>query len=130
MTASKSSLGGFFSSRWFMGLAFFVLVLLLIAFTRAYYQNFQIQEEIKRLQSESQKLEARRIETLDLLNYVKSPAYVEEKARTELNMVKEGEHMAIITNQSGGNRNGQVRNTMLQSDNISNPLKWWNYFFH
>lgn len=113
-----------------MGLAFFVLALLLVAFTRAYYQNFQIQQEIKRLQSESQKLESKRIETLDLLNYVKSPAYVEEKARTELNMVKEGEHMAIITNQSGGNRSGQVRNSMLQSDNISNPLKWWNYFFH
>jgi cell division protein FtsB len=127
----RSSWTNFLSSRWFMSLAVFALLALGVAYSRAFYQNYHIQEEIKRLQSEAERLESKRLETLDLLNYVKSPAYVEEKARTELNMVKEGEQMAIVNTKVGSAKTSrQSSSPVLQSSRLDNPLKWWNYFFH
>ncbi len=114
-----------------MSLAVFALLALGLAYGRAFYQNYHIQEEIKRLQSEAERLEAKRLETLDLLNYVKSPAYVEEKARTELNMVKEGEQMAIVNTKVGSSKTSrQTSSPVVQSSRLDNPLKWWKYFFH
>jgi cell division protein FtsB len=130
MGTSKTTWRHFFASRWFMGLAIFVLVMLIVGYLRAYYQNYQIQQEIKQLQAEAAHLESKRIQTLDLLNYVKSPAYVEEKARTELNLVKDGEHMAIVNNGTEARSSRQTETTMVQSSRLTNPLKWWNYFFH
>lgn len=113
-----------------MGLAIFVLVMLTIGYVRAYYQNYQIQQEIKQLQAEASHLEAKRIETLDLLDYVKSPAYVEEKARTELNLIKDGEHVAIVNSGTPSRPSGQTEIPVVQSSVLTNPLKWWKYFFH
>ncbi len=56
-------------------------------------------------------------------------AFVEEKARTELNMVKDGEHVAIIK-QEGEKGSRQPGGDLLESMQRSNPRKWWNYFFH
>lgn len=117
----------FFSSRWFIICGILVLGFLLFAMVRAAYQDYQIKEEIKSLQDEAQKLEAKKLEMLDLLSYVKSPDYVEEKARKELNLAKEGEKVAVILN--GGQKSGQEQEKVIKFKDISNPLKWWNYFF-
>ena len=118
-----------FASRWVSGLSLIIVGILLIAYIRAYAQNYHIEQEIKRLQQEAAHWETKKIETIELLDYVKSPAYVEEKARTELNMVKEGEQMAIVKlgKKTG---DGQSVKDMLESSELTNPRKWWNYFFH
>lgn len=117
-----------FASRWVTGLSLVIVVFLAVAYVRAYWQNYHIEQEIKRLQQEASRLESKKIETIQLLDYVKSPAYVEEKARTELNLVKDGEQMAII--KQSENSNGQPEKNMVESSQLSNPRKWWNYFLH
>lgn len=119
----------FFASRWFMLVGVILLLLLSIAYGRAYYQNYQVEQEIKRLENETIRLQAKKLETLDVLKYVQSPAYVEEKARTELNLVKNGEHVAIISGSAAPSIIGQENQKMLESKNLSNPRLWWNYFF-
>lgn len=118
-----------FGSRWFTGITIVLFGILLLAYIRAYTQNYHIQEEIKRLQKEAARLETKKIETIDMLGYVKSPAFIEEKARTELNLVKEGEHLVVVKG-GGGLSSGQIENDMLESLQFSNPRKWWRYFFH
>jgi len=119
-----------FLSRWFFAGGMVVLVFLSTAFFRAYYRNYQVEREIKNLQDEIKRLEAKRIETIDILQYVKSPAYAEEKARTELNLTKDGEQMAIISGGSASvNRGGQAKENLVNFTYLSNPLKWWRYFF-
>lgn len=117
-----------FNSRWFLAMSAALLLLLAVSYARAYYQNYQIDQEIRRLQNETKKLEARKIETTDLLKYVKSTAYVEEKARTELNLIKDGEQVAVIPPARFGAA-GQAANEVVESSSIANLIKWWQYFF-
>ncbi|OGH69406.1 MAG: hypothetical protein A2754_02690 [Candidatus Magasanikbacteria bacterium RIFCSPHIGHO2_01_FULL_47_8] len=128
-SSGENKLKTVFASRWFLAMMAVVLLLLGIAYTRAAYQNYQVQAEIKRLQGEAKRLEAKKMETIDALKYVRSNAYVEEKARTELNLVKEGEQMAVIAGTKINSAAGQEKTKRVESSNISNPLKWWNYFF-
>ena len=129
MSSAQQKWKSFFASRWFFGGAVAVFLLLATAFVRASYQTYQIHEEISRLQAEVKRREGRRLETLKLLEYVKSPVFVEDKARRELNLVKPGEQMAIITGATATARAGQTPLPVVLSTNESNPVQWWNYFF-
>ena len=122
---------GFLASRWSLIAGAVVLFILLVAFARAYYQNYRTQEEIRRLKAEASRLEAKKLETLDALRYLRSPAYVEEKARTELNLVKPGERVMIVPGDAsaGAGGVGQPPKNMVESKNISSPRRWWDYFF-
>jgi cell division protein FtsB len=118
-----------FYSRWFLAALFVLCFLVLFAYARAYYADYQVGQQIKRLQAETQALQAKKIETLDLLNHVKSTAFVEEQARENLNLAKPGENMVIIT--QPGKVRGQASVNVVQPDEpfVSNPKQWWNYFF-
>lgn len=121
----------FLASRGSLIIGMVVLFFLSVVFGRTYYQNFTIQEEIRRLQEETVRLKAKKIETLEALKYVQSPTYVEEKARTELNLVKNGERVTVVL---GGPATfataiGQSGKKMINSDQTTNPQKWWKYFF-
>lgn len=122
---------GFFASRWSLIVGVVVLFILAIAFVRAYYQSYQTQEEIQQLQTEAAALESKKLETLDALHYVQSPAYVEDKARTELNLIKPGEHLTIIPGSASAGTFGigQPSGKVLDLTGLSNPRQWWNYFF-
>lgn len=122
---------GFLASRWSLIVGTVVLFVLTIAFARAYYQNYRTREEIDRLKAEVSRLETKKIETFEILRYAQSAAYVEEKARTELNMVKPGERVTVVPGAAAGGAGGvgQPLKNMLESGNLSNPRRWWNYFF-
>ncbi len=129
----RQSAGGtwkrIFYSRWFLAALFVLCFLVLFAYARAYYADYQVGQQIKRLQEETKALQAKKIETLELLNHVKSSAFVEEQARENLNLVKPGENMVIIT--SPQKVRGQAVEYVVQPDEplVSNPKQWWNYFF-
>ena len=78
---------------------------------------------------EVQQLQRKRLESMEILSYVTEDAFVEEKARIDLNMKKPGEHVLFIENQE----------TLVDSTSepeeqervfVANPLKWWYYFTH
>lgn len=119
----------FFVSRWFLAIVVIAICFVGFAILRSYFQEYQIREEISRLKEEAAQLEAKKIETLEILKYVQSPEFVEEKARTEFNMQKDGERLVIIKNDE---RNllssGQDNKIMVESSMLSNPIKWWNLF--
>ncbi|MFA7653705.1 MAG: septum formation initiator family protein [Candidatus Magasanikbacteria bacterium] len=119
----------FFKSRWFFLVMAVMLFVISFAYIRAYYRDYQIQQEINRLQEEVKRLEAKKIETGEVLKYVKSSDFIEEKARIELNLVKPGEQVAVI---DGGkistNTTGQENKKMIKFDQLSNPIKWWIFF--
>ena len=118
----------FFQSRLFLVVLLVVSILVALNFARAYYQDINIRNEIERLENEVGQLEQRKIESLAILEYVTSDAFVEEKARTELNLRKPGEHVAVIS---------QDESTMIQTQvepesvrHLANPTRWWHYFTH
>lgn len=119
-----------FYSRWFLAIGLVVLIFLASVYFRAWYQEYQINQEISNLQTQIQNLETKKIQTLELLKYVQSNDFIETKARTELNMAKEGEQTAIIVGSGDKQTNGQADGLVVESNNQNNIIKWWKYFFN
>ncbi len=129
MNNKTGMIGKIFSSRAFFLTGVLILLILSVAYLRAYYQNYQIQGEIKQMLDESSRIENKNAELRALLERVKQNDYVEEKARTELGLIKEGEKETIILGNRAKSGSGQTETTMLESKRLSNPREWWNYFF-
>ena len=119
----------FFYSRWFLLGIVFLIFVMVSSYARAYYQEYLIKQEIKNLQQEVRDLEAKKLETVKILKYVQSDSFIEEKARTELNLLKPGEKMALVINGSPLNDNGQMPDKVVKWSSIGNPVKWLKFFF-
>ena len=72
--------------------------------------------------------EFQKIESLEILEYVLSEDFVEEKARTGLQLKKPGEQVVRILNPK--------EDTNIEGDSLektfplNNPVHWWYYFTH
>lgn len=118
-----------FYSQWFLLVLFLLAIFLIFSYIRAYYQESRVRSEIDTLHEEVETLEAKKIKTVEILKYVQSQAFVEEKARTELNLLKPGEKMAIIPSGSIKTDIGQPEQDLLKWSNVKNPIKWFKFFF-
>ncbi len=126
---SQSVAKRFFSSRLFLIILLIIAVLVALNFARAYYQDIKIRDEIKLLEKEVKNLEQKKIESLSILEYVTSDAFVEEKARTELNLRKPGEKVAVVE-QAGESGKRNINSPQVKIEHLGNPTKWWYYFIH
>ena len=88
-----------------------------------------MRQEIEDLQKQLHSLESKKIETMELLKYAQSSTFAEEKARTELNLIKPGENVAIINNNDQSESNRQEKQDMIRWSQVSNPIKWFKFFF-
>lgn len=124
----QSVLRRFFASRAFLLTLLAVALLIIIGYGRAFYQDYKIKQEIARLQGEVKQLEKKKLESIEILEYVLSKNYVEDKARTELNMKKPGENVVFVTNLEQQKKN--EANQVASQESLKNPIKWWYYFTH
>ena len=127
--AKKNWIRRFFASRLFLVVAFVLIFLTTAGYFRAYYQDFRIKQEIRELENEVRALEGKKIESMEILQYVMSQGYVEEKARVELSMKKPGEKMVILKNMDT-NEGGGESGLDVPGRNLTNPVKWLYYFLH
>lgn len=102
-----------------------VFLLFAFNFGRAYYQNFQVRQEIKELEAQVKGLETKKLESLEILKFVSSDDYVEEKARTELHMKKPGEKVLILNTKQ---YESDMNNKKKELNILTNPKKWFYYF--
>ena len=116
----------FFYSRWFLLSVFIFASLVVLAFFRAYYRDYQVKQEISNLQDQARNLEAKKIETMEILKYVQSKDFVEKQARVDLNLIKPGEKVTVVNGYNSST--GQPKERVVKSNQLSNLKKWWNYF--
>lgn len=130
MSGQEGKLKNFFWSKWFLLIIFTAIIFVALACVRSYFQDYQVRQEVARLQKEASDLESKKFATMEILKYVESDDFVEDKARTDFNLQKAGEQVAIIKKAGiiGQNDSGQVDNKVVELERISNPLKWWNFF--
>jgi cell division protein FtsB len=126
-SAKESSWKIFFGSQLFLLVATIIAIMVIFGYARAYYQDYLVTQEIESLQDQAKSLEAKKMELLEVLKYVKSDSFAEEKARTELNMVKPGEQVLVVP-KTAVTSNRQENNSVVGWTNISNYRKWWQYF--
>jgi hypothetical protein len=79
------------------------------------------------LQNQIQTLEKDNSNLKELVTYLNSNAYIEEKARVDLGLKKAGEKVVVVNDLptdeiSEANKNEEQKN-------LSNSQKWWKYFF-
>ncbi|OGH61068.1 MAG: hypothetical protein A2848_02860 [Candidatus Magasanikbacteria bacterium RIFCSPHIGHO2_01_FULL_50_8] len=107
-----------------------LFIFLLISFLRVFFKDYELRKEIERLQTDVGKLEKRKIESLDVLKKLQSDAYIEARAREELQAAKPGEAVIVVP---GLSVSSTVPRTLeaqpIENTELSNPLKWWYYFF-
>lgn len=113
-----------FTSRFFLLGAFLIALIVAVSFGRAFYKDYEIRQQIKALQAKVDTLERTRLESLNLLDYVKSDAYVEDVARRELNLKKSGERVIVVDTALAST------STLLVEERSATPSwqKWWGYF--
>ncbi len=116
------------SSRWFLVIALVIAIFFGFIFARAYYQDYKVRQQIDALKEEVKSLETKKIESMEILKYVTSDNFVEDKARTELNMKEPGENVIILDNVNSKNKIEIIAEE--DNNNLNNPIKWWYYFIH
>lgn len=127
-TKEKNKIKSVLSSRWFLVIALIIAVFFAFSFARAYYQDYKVRQEIQLLKEEVKSLEIKKLESMEILKYVTSDSFVEEKARIELNMKQPGEQVMIFNNVN----NSEKEESFVEDKKnvLKNPIKWWYYFIH
>ncbi len=107
-----------------------ILLILLVFFANLKYQQWKNQQVIEQqkqdLQEQANQWQQKNDELTQSLQYLNSSSYREQVARQQLNLKINGENVYSFTTAAA-----QATTTALASPapSLSNPRKWWNYFF-
>ena len=124
--------GRFLTSQIFLITGLVIAGLVAFGYGRAYYQNYKVMQEIKQLEEEVGSLKTKKLESMEILEYVVSRDYVEDKARTELNMKEAGENVVFVDSLAKNNPSQflDLNKEAVDESSLNNPMKWWYYFTH
>ncbi|MBU4455040.1 septum formation initiator family protein [Patescibacteria group bacterium] len=120
-----------------VGLA--VIVLISFPLAKNISQRYKISQEIKELEAEINNLENQNTNLKEFMNYLESDQFVEERARLNLGLKKEGEEVAVISGEpleNNGNKEESAATGIFgiekeePDEPAGNPRKWWRYFFN
>ncbi len=118
----------FFFSKFFVIFIILIIFAMIFGYFKSTVSMSSVDQEIVRLKEDLEMRKKRKIELLGLLNYVKSDRYVEEKARTELNLRKSGENVVILHGDTPVKDVVDYVTIPISGQKISNHIKWWYYF--
>ncbi len=106
-----------------------ILGFLFVGFGREYWRNIEIERDIAALQAENERLAGQKLESLALINDLSSEYYLESEARTKRGMGEPGEELIIVELPEAEASMGEAQ-SLATDQSISNPTRWWYYFFN
>jgi cell division protein FtsB len=116
--------------KFFTFIGFIILIFVAIALGKEIYRRYYVNQEIKRVKSEIERLGKRNQELQALVDYLNSDSYKEIQARQNLGLQKPNEQAVAVQpappNEDIISPAGETEN---KKTNLSNLEKWWNYFF-
>ena len=130
-----------FNSKTFALFGLIIIILISVPLAKKVSQRYKIDQEIKDLEAEIAELENKNIDLKEFVNYLESDQFVEEQARLQFGLKKEGEEAAVIKSeeveqiQERIEARGSAVFGIIGSDKnhpakpISNPERWRGYFF-
>lgn len=92
----------------------------------------ELEGEIAVYQGQINDLEGKNQQLGSLIDYYKTPDFVEEVARTKLNLKKPGEKIIIVPENINDSKMSDKLSVLAAQnlpDYVPNPVKWWIYFF-
>lgn len=121
---SKSLWHSIYNSNIFIGILLAILVLSILKVGKELARRHQINKEIKYLNQQLADAQLNRDKLQDLISYLESDQYVEEQARSQLNLSKPGEKRVDLSLEPEN-----LPNLTDANDQRSNLRKWFDYFF-
>ncbi|NCD01017.1 hypothetical protein EOL94_02920 [bacterium] len=117
----------FCSQLFWMIILFSLLIAIIIPMYNVWQKQEEINEEIEKFKLEKEKYEIENKEWTEMINYLQSEDSLEDRARTNLNLKKEGETVVVIKR---GDEVDLFKNSGDDKniENLSNPEKWLRYF--
>jgi cell division protein FtsB len=126
--APTYSLGQFISRPGvFSVLILGALVLVSIPAVRNYAQERAVDLEINEAKAEIERYTNKNKELSEVIGYLESDQAIEEKARLNLGLKKQGETVAVIA--ASPQVSEDLSPAAARLEELSNPHKWLNYFF-
>jgi cell division protein FtsB len=113
------------NSKLFLAFGLMVLVFLLVAFGREFSRRYYLEQQVKSLRSNIEELEGKNQEFGRLIEYFNTQNFTEEEARLKMGYKKIGEEVLVINQPEIKPKKSEEENLAT----ISNPAKWWLYFF-
>jgi cell division protein FtsB len=113
---------------------FLMVSFLLYSLTTSVYKSYQIELHIKNYEKENAKIEEENRKKSEDYEYYSSDSYIEKIAKQNLGLVNPGEEVIIIPNETLDS-SGIVGGVGEEDDydgtysSLSNPEKWWKFFF-
>ncbi|MCK4553364.1 septum formation initiator family protein [Candidatus Parcubacteria bacterium] len=130
-----------FNSKTFALIGLIIIILISIPLAKRVSQKYKIDQEIKDLEAEIADLENKNIDLKEFVNYLESDQFVEEQARLQFGLKKEGEEAAVIKSEEVGQSQERVEaggsavfgivglDKNQPAKSVSNPERWRGYFF-
>lgn len=134
MLENKTSLSFFrklLNSKILVTFEVIILILIAVAFGKEIIRNYQVKSQIKSLETEINSLQKENLKIADLIQYFKTDTFKEEQAKSRLGMQKEGEKVIALPSEKEEVLEPSSVGNYTNNTNklVSNPQKWWNYFF-
>ncbi len=111
-----------------LGAAGIIVLAIVLSLAQEMNRRFEVQKQIRTLQTEANSMEKHIIELEQLNEYFSTSDYRERVAREQLNFRAEGEKVVLIPANTSlkEQTNGQQKEVRVQ---LSIPMKWWYAFF-
>lgn len=109
-----------------------ILCVIAWGFSGEYLRNRRMENEIARLRQDADSLSQKNSELAELSRRFADGGMLEREARTKLNMRMPGEEVVIVRDQPqpAPRVEEAARAPAGPAERLSNPQKWWRYFFH
>ena len=116
-------------SRLFLAIGVAVLILVSVALSKEVVRRYAVNREINQLKKDVGDLEKRNAELADLIQYINTEDFQEKEDRTKLGLAKPGEKVIVIPDIPEQQTVEGTNNLPANLEEMSNPQRWWNYFF-
>jgi len=108
------------------------IIFISVAIYKEAAKKRQIQSQIDQLQQEAEKISRDNALTQDKIAYLESTDYQEREAKDKLNLQSPDENVVVVKPTIAEEGKAQEKASPVippLPEKISNPEKWWNYFF-
>lgn len=116
----------FINQRFLAVVGLIFLVLIVFPLARTYSQRKMVEKEISDVQKQINEFESANQGLKEMVAYLNSDQSLEEEARLNLNLKKDGEQVIVINN----NEDQASTSSLLVPSKKSNLAKWKDYFFN
>ena len=107
-----------------------LVVLISFPLAKNVSKRYHLSKEIKELDKEIAEFESKNKDLKQLITYLESEQFVEEKARLNLGLKKEGEKVVEIKDDNSTTTASLREGEQADLGIFSNLRQWWNYFFN